>query len=113
MGSLGLAAPAVAAAPDKEPCAKEQKQANRAQEALERVTAVFAKQKEKVKDAKAEVKQSDNANERAEARRDLKQAKAKKDKVKDNKRAQQQRVAKTQERLENCQAEQEEPPAEG
>lgn len=114
MGSLGLAAPAGAAAPDQEPCAKEQKHADRAQDALERVTAVFAKQQTKVKEAKSEAKHADNRNERAAARQDLKDAKVKKDKVKESKKAQQQRVAKTQERLETCQAEQvEEPTTEG
>lgn len=113
IGSLGLAAPAGAAAPDTEPCAKEQRQADRAQASLERVSAVFAKQKQKVKEAKDEVEDAedaDDADELDDAAEDLEDAKVKKDKVKANKRAQQQRVAKTQERLANCQGEPEEAP---
>lgn len=93
-----------AAPPEKEPCAKEATQVAKAQEALDRVTAVFAKQQERVADAKDEVEEADTRSERAEARLALKAAKEKKEKTAKVKKAQQQRLAKATERLATCEA---------
>ncbi len=67
--------------PDREPCAKQATQVQKAEDALARVTAVFAKQKEHVADAREDVKQADNRSERAEAVAALHDAKVKKEKV--------------------------------
>ena len=93
-----------AAAPEKEPCAKESAQVAKAQEALDRVTAVFAKQQERVADAQQDVKHADNRSDRAEAIAALKAAKVKKEKTAKAKKAQQQRLAKATERLATCEA---------
>jgi len=103
LGSLGaVAAPASADKPA--PCAQEQKHVDKAQEALAKVTAVFARQQAKVKKAKHELKVADTATERANAKRDLALSKAKRDHTKKVKTAQQQRLAKAQARLDACTA---------
>jgi len=104
-GSLGaVSAPASADKPAA--CAQQQKHVDKAQEALTKVTAVFARQQAKVKKAKHEVKVDDTAAERADAKRDLAHLKAKRDHTKKVKTAQQQRLAKAQARLAECQADQ-------
>ena len=105
--ALALAGAPVAAhatAPEKEPCAKETKHVAKAQEALDRVTAEFAKQKERVADARQDVEHADNRSDRAAAIAALKQAKAKKSETASAKKAQQQRLAKATERLATCEA---------
>jgi uncharacterized protein (DUF1800 family) len=88
--------------PDREPCAKQETQVQKAEDALARVTAVFAKQKEHVADARQDVKHADNRSERAEAVAALHAAKVKKEKVAKAKKAQQMRLAKANERLAAC-----------
>lgn len=88
--------------PDREPCAKQEQQVQKAEDALARVTAVFAKQKERVADARQDVKHADNRSERAEAVAALHAAKVKKEKVAKAKKAQQMRLAKANERLATC-----------
>lgn len=100
MGAAPLAAHADK--PDREPCAKQQAQVQKAEDALARVTAVFAKQKEHVSDARQDVKHADSRSERAEAVAALHAAKAKKEKVATTKKAQQMRLAKANERLTAC-----------
>ena len=103
LGTTTIASPADA---KPAPCAQEQKQVDRAEDALARVTAVFERQKEKVAKAKAEVRQSETARERQEAKKALSEAKHDRDKAARAKKAQQQRVEKANERLTECQAEQ-------
>ena len=100
----GAPAVASAAAPTEEPCAKETTQVAKAQDALDRVTAVFAKQQERVAEARADVKHADSRSDRAEAIAALKAAKVKKEHVAKAKKAQQQRLAKATERLATCEA---------
>src|SRR3954465_8882628 len=100
----GAPAVAHATAPDKEPCAKEPAQVAKAQEALDRVTAVFAKQQERVADARDDVKHADSRSDRAEAIAALHAAKENKTHVAKAKKAQQMRLAKAQERLATCEA---------
>ena len=88
--------------PDREPCAKQEAQVQKAEDALARVTAVFAKQKEHVADARQDVKHADNRSERAEAVAALHAAKVKKEKAATTKKAQQMRLAKANERLTAC-----------
>jgi uncharacterized protein (DUF1800 family) len=88
--------------PDREPCAKQEAQVQKAEDALARVTAVFAAQKERVADARQDVKHADNRSERAEAVAALHAAKAKKEKVAKTKKAQQMRLAKANKRLAAC-----------
>ena len=100
----GAPVAAHAAAPEKDPCAKREVQVEKAEKALAHVTAVFARQKAHVKDARAALKHADNRSERAAARAELHAAKVKKERVAKAKKAQQQRLAKANERLEACQA---------
>jgi hypothetical protein len=101
LGSVGALS---ATAAEPQPCAQQQKQVDKAEVALEKVTAVFQNQQSKVKKAKHEVKVADSARERANAKADLAQAKEKRDHVAKAKTAQQQRLAKAQERLDTCEA---------
>lgn len=103
LSALVFTGAAAQAAPPA-PCAKQEQHLAKAEAALERVTAVFAQRQERVKNARAEVKGADNRSEKAQAKRDLKQAKAKKVKVKKIKKAQLKRVEKKQQRLDECQA---------
>jgi hypothetical protein len=96
----GLTGSAVAA-PD-EPCAKEAAQLEKAQAAFDRVQAVYAKQKQKVKDAKDEVAEADSKAEKKAAKKDLDEAKVKKAEVKENKRGQKMRLAKKQAAYDDC-----------
>ena len=92
-----------------DPCATQVAQVEKAEDALARVTAVFAKQKAKVKKAREAVQEADSKSEKAAARKALAKAKAAKDETKENKRAQQMRLAKAQERLDECRAEHPDP----
>lgn len=100
-----LSAPAHAAPKNPKPaCSQQTKQVAKAEDALERVSAVFARQKAKVVKAKKAVAQADSASERGQARRALARAKAKKTVTLKAKKAQVQRLAKAQQRLAACQA---------
>lgn len=107
LGSIGGLAPATAGEPPA-PCAKQQAQVDKAEDALERVTAVFEKQKTKVQKAKHEVKTADTVTERRAAKHDLAKARDAKADAKVTQRAQQQRLAKAEERLASCEADTEE-----
>ena len=89
----------------EDPCATQVAQVEKAEDALARVTAVFAKQKTKVKKAREAVQEADSKSEKAAAKKALAKAKAAKDETKENKRAQQMRLAKALERLAKCRAE--------
>ena len=88
--------------PPTDPCAQQQAKVDKATEALARVTAVFARQQERVEAAKEDVAEASAGQEKAAARKATTETKV-------TKRAQQQRLAKATERLTTCQAEQ--PPA--
>lgn len=106
-----------ATAADEEPCAGKAAKVAKAEDALARVTAVFERQAAKVEKAEDEVEEADTEAEETEAEEDLEAAKEKKAKAKKAKKAQQMRLAKAQQRLDDCLAaqepEEEEPPAEG
>ena len=110
--AIAIAALGVAAQADEvsttHPCAQQQAQVDKATVALARVTAVFARQKERVETAKEVVAAAAAGQEKAAAKRALADAKHDKADTKVTKRAQQQRLAKATERLSACQAE---PPA--
>ncbi|RYB91546.1 hypothetical protein EUA06_09530 [Nocardioides glacieisoli] len=95
--------------PPTDPCAQQQAKVDKATEALARVTAVFARQQERVEAAKEDVAEATAGQEKADARKALADARQAKTETKVTKRAQQQRLAKATERLTTCQAEQ--PPA--
>lgn len=108
-GTLGAPAYADKPAP-KEPCAKEQVKVEKAEDALERVTAVFAKAQTKVKKAKKvvtklEAKKKVKKVKVKKAKKALALAKKKRVKVKKVKKAQQQRLTKATQRLTDCLAE--------
>jgi hypothetical protein len=98
-------------APTTAPCAQQQAKVDKAEAALERVTAVFARQQARVTKVKEAVAQAEAGREKAAARRALADAKQDRDKTKVTKRAQQQRLAKAQERLATCETAQETPAA--
>jgi len=87
-------------------CAQEQKQLDKANEALAKVTAVFEKQKDKVAKAKDQSEAATTAHQRNEARKALAAAKKDRDEAKKDKTAHQERVEKAQARLADCQADQ-------
>jgi len=94
--------------PTTDPCAQQQAKVDKATSALERVTAVFARQQERVETAKEVVAEAGAGQEKAAAKRALADARQDRDETTVTKRAQQQRLAKATERLTACQAE---PPA--
>ena len=101
-GAFGVAAYADDA-PATDPCAQQQAQVDKAAGALERVTAVFARQQARVEAKKEAVTEADAGREKAAARHALKAAKDALDETRTTKRAQQQRLAKATERLTECQ----------
>jgi hypothetical protein len=106
IGSIAVAPGSHAAPSEAAPaaCAQEQKQLDRAEDALARVTTVFEHQQAKVKKAKQRVDAAHTAAERARARRALAEARKDRDEAARTKKAQQQRVARAQTRLDTCQA---------
>ena len=95
-------------APTTDPCATQQAKVDKATAALARVTAVFARQQERVATVKEVVADAAAGQEKAAAKRALADARKDRDTTRSTKRAQQQRLAKATERLTACQAE---PPA--
>lgn len=98
--------PVAHAAPDTEPCGPQEAKVAKAEDALERVTAVFARQKDKVADAEAALAAAETDKEKAKAEKRLAKAQEKAAEVKKEKKAQKQRLAKAQQRLDDCLAEQ-------
>ena len=90
-------------APTTDPCASQQAKVDKATEALARVTAVFARQQERVAAKQEVVAEANAGQEKAAARHALKAAKDALAETKVTKRAQQQRLAKATERLTECQ----------
>jgi len=112
-GVLATSSAAAAGADSRpEPCAQQQKQVDKAEDALARVSAVFEKQKTKVKKAKREVAESKPGSDRAKARRALAHAKHDRAEAKSDKKAQVQRLARAEKRLADCQDDQADQPGE-
>ncbi|RYC07233.1 hypothetical protein [Nocardioides zhouii] len=102
LAGLGAAAHADEV-PPSDPCAQQQAKVDKASEALARVTAVFARQQERVETAKEDVVEASAGQEKAAARKALAAARKATTETKVTKRAQQQRLAKATERLTACQ----------
>ncbi len=104
--SLGAAPTAFAEEPPTTdaPCATQEAQVAKAEDALARVTAVFEGKKDKVAEAQAEVDAATTPEELAKAEKRLAKAQEKAAKAKKDKKAQKQRLAKAQERLADCEA---------
>ena len=102
IGALGASTTAAVAAPKGEPCARQVAQVTKAEDALARVTAVFERQQTKVKKAKKAAQQADTPAEENAAEEALEDAVDGRDKVKKAKKAQLQRLAKAQQRLDKC-----------
>jgi septal ring factor EnvC (AmiA/AmiB activator) len=105
--SLGVGPIADAAHADKpggEPCAKQEQHVAKAQEALAHVTAVFEHQKTKVERLQAALAAATTAEEKARLQARLDKALAKKQHDQKAKKAQVQRLAKAQARLDECEA---------
>lgn len=108
-GAFGTAAHADEA-PTTDPCAQQQAKVDKATAALERVTAVFARQQERVETAKEVVAEAAAGQEKAAAKRALADARHDRDDTKVTKRAQQQRLAKATQRLTVCETPETEAP---
>jgi septal ring factor EnvC (AmiA/AmiB activator) len=102
--SLGATPIAHADQPGSEPCAKQEQQVTKAEEALARVTAVFAHQKTKVERLQEQLAAATTDEEKAKIQAKLTKAEAQKQHAKKDKKAQQQRLAKANERLATCEA---------
>jgi len=90
---------------DNAPCAKQQTKVDKAEDALAKVTAVFARQKDKLADAQAELAAAETDKEKAQAQKKVDFWTAKAAETKKEKKAQKQRLAKAQQRLADCEAE--------
>ena len=102
-GTLGGDAHAARAA-KPEPCAQQETQVAKAQQALDRVTAVFDHQQTKVERLQAALEAASTPEEKARIQARLDRALAQEQHARKAKKAQQQRLAKAQERLAACQA---------
>jgi pantothenate kinase type III len=102
--SLGTGPLAQADKPGAEPCAKQEQQVTKAEAALAHVTAVFEHQQTKVERLQAALAAATTPEEQAKIQAKLDKALAQKQHVKKDKKAQQQRLAKAEERLATCQA---------
>jgi hypothetical protein len=102
--SLGASPVAHADQPGSEPCAKQEQQVTKAQEALAHVTAVFAHQQTKVERLLEKLAAATTPEEQAKIQARLDKALAHKQHAKKDKKAQLQRVAKAEERLAACEA---------
>ena len=91
-----------ATAEDGEPCAEQQAKVTKAEDALDRVTAVFEKRQAKVKKAKNQLAHADKRGEKAKAAKGLAIAKEKQARAKKAKKAQKMRLEKAQRRLDGC-----------
>jgi septal ring factor EnvC (AmiA/AmiB activator) len=102
--SLGASPVAHADQPGGEPCAKQQQQVTKAQDALAHVTAVFAHQKTKVERLQEALAAATTPEEQAKLQAKLDKALAHKQHVQKAKKAQLQRLAKAEARLADCEA---------
>ena len=102
---MGASPVAHAEEPADGPCAAQEAKVSKAEDALARVTAVFANKKDRVAEAEAALAAATTDKERAKAEKRLAKVIAKAAKAKKDKKAQKQRLAKAQERLAECEAE--------
>lgn len=86
------------------PCATQEAKVAKAEDALARVTAVFANKKDRVAEAEEALAAATTDKEIAKAEKRLAKAVAKAAKVKKEKKAQKMRLAKAQQRLADCEA---------
>ena len=86
------------------PCATQDQQVAKAEDALARVTAVFDRQKSRVEKAQDALAAATTPEEQARAQRKLDRAVAAKNATKKEKKAQLKRLEKAQARLADCQA---------
>jgi septal ring factor EnvC (AmiA/AmiB activator) len=90
--------------PGGDPCARQQAQVTKAEDALARVTAVFEHQQTKVERLQEMLAQATTPEQQAKLQTKLDKALAHKQHVRKDKKAQQQRLAKAEDRLASCQA---------
>jgi septal ring factor EnvC (AmiA/AmiB activator) len=105
--SLGTVSAVHAAPADKpggEPCAQQQAQVDKAQDALTRVTAVFAHQQTKVERLQDKLAAATTPEDQARLQAKLTKAMAQKQHTKKEKKAQVKRLEKAEARLADCQA---------
>jgi pantothenate kinase type III len=102
--SLGATPLAHADKPGAEPCAKQEQQVTKAEQALAHVTAVFAHQQTKVERLQEALAAATTPEEQAKIQAKLDKALAQKQHAKKDKKAQLQRLAKAEDRLAACEA---------
>lgn len=101
---VALTQPVVASAEEAPPvpCARQQAQVDRTEDALARVTAVFQRQKTKAAKAKAALERAESKVKKDRAKAALKKARERKADAAKEKKAQKQRLARATARLEAC-----------
>ncbi len=104
--SLGATPLAHADKPGSEPCAKQEQKVTKAEDALAHLAEVFAHQQTKVERLEERLAAATTPEEQARIQAKLDKALAKQQHAKKDKKAQQQRLAKAEDRLADCQAEQ-------
>jgi septal ring factor EnvC (AmiA/AmiB activator) len=104
LGAGPIADAALAGKPGGEPCAKQEQRVAKAQEALAHVTAVFEHQKTKVERLQEALAAATSPEEQARLQARLDKALAQKHHDQKAKKAQLQRLAKAQARLDDCEA---------
>ena len=102
--SLGATPLAHADKPGGEPCAKQEQQVAKAQQALAHVTAVFDHQQTKIERLQEALAAATTPEEQAKIQARLDKTLAKKQHAKKDKKAQLQRLAKAEARLAACEA---------
>jgi pantothenate kinase type III len=103
--SLGATPIAHADQPGAEPCAQQEQQVAKAEQALAHVTAVFAHQKTKIERIQEALAAATTPEEQARLQAKLDKALTQKQHIQKAKKAQLQRLAKAEARLADCQAE--------
>src|SRR5262245_22142171 len=104
LGTVSAVHAAPATKPGDDPCARQQAQVTKAEDALAHVTTVFAHQKTKVERLQEKLAQATTPEAQAKLQAKLDKAMAQKQHDKKAKKAQQQRLAKAEGRLASCQA---------
>jgi septal ring factor EnvC (AmiA/AmiB activator) len=104
LGTVSAVHAAPAGNPGDDPCARQQAQVTKAQDALAHVTAVFDHQQTKVERLEEKLAQATTPEGQAKLQAKLDRAVAQKQHAKKDKKAQVQRLAKAEDRLADCQA---------
>ena len=104
LGTVSAVHATPAGKPGDDPCARQQAQVTRAQDALAHVTAVFDHQQTKVERLQEQLAQATTPEEQATLQAKLDKAMTQKQHARKDKKAQLQRLTKAEDRLADCKA---------